>query len=91
MVADRVVVETRRAGTEDAWRWSSDGKGSYDIEPLALDAAPVRGTRVILHINAASDEFLETYRIESLIREHSGRRGGADRAPRQRGSRIEAG
>ena len=72
MVADHVVVETRRAGTEQAWRWTSDGKGSYEIEALALDAAPARGTRVILAINAASDEFLESYRVEHLIREHSG-------------------
>ncbi len=72
MVADQVVVETRRAGSDQAWTWSSDGKGSYTIEPLALDAAPSRGTRVTLHVNAGSDEFLEPYRIESLIREHSG-------------------
>ena len=72
MVADQVVVETRRAGGEEAWRWSSDGKGTYDIEPLPLEEAPPRGTRVLLHVNAASDEFLENYRVESLIREHSG-------------------
>ncbi len=40
MVADEVVVETRRAGAGEAWRWSSDGQGSFTIAPLALDAAP---------------------------------------------------
>ena len=72
MVADEVVVETRRAGAEEAWRWSSDGKGSFTIAPLALDAAPTRGTRVILHLNAESQEFLDTWRVERIVRDHSG-------------------
>lgn len=72
MVASRVVVETRQAGSDEAWRWTSDGKGSYDIEALPLDQAPARGTRVTLAVNEASDEFLDSWRIESLIREHSG-------------------
>lgn len=72
MVATRVVVETRRAGSDQAWTWSSEGKGSYDIEPLAIEAAPSRGTRVVLELKPEADEFLEAYRVESLIREHSG-------------------
>jgi molecular chaperone HtpG len=43
MVADEVVVQTRRAGSDAAWRWSSDGKGSFTIAPLALEA-PCRST-----------------------------------------------
>ena len=72
MVADDVVVDTRRAGGEDAWRWSSDGKGSFTIAPLPLDEAPARGTRVVLHLNAESEEFLDAWRTERIIREHSG-------------------
>ncbi len=72
MVADEVVVETRRAGGDEAWRWSSDGKGAFTIAPLALDAAPERGTRVILHLNDASHEFSEAHRVERIVREHSG-------------------
>ena len=72
MVANQVDVETRKAGTDTAFRWTSDGKGTYTIQPLALDAAPVRGTRVILHMNAASDEYLETWKLEGIVREHSG-------------------
>ncbi len=72
MVAGSVVVETRRAGSEEAWRWTSDGKGSYQIAPLPLEEAPLRGTRVTLHMTQDGGEFLESYRIESLIREHSG-------------------
>jgi molecular chaperone HtpG len=72
MVADDVVVETRRAGGDEALRWSSDGKGSFTIAPLALDEAPTRGTRVILHLNAESQEFLDSWRVERIIRDHSG-------------------
>jgi molecular chaperone HtpG len=72
MVADEVVVETRRAGGEAAWRWSSDGKGSFTIAPLALEAAPERGTRVVLHLNDASHDFSDAYRLERIVREHSG-------------------
>jgi len=72
MVADDVVVATRRAGGDAAWRWSSDGKGSFTIAPLALEAAPERGTRVILHLNDASHDFSDAYRLERIVREHSG-------------------
>ncbi|MGI3900946.1 MAG: molecular chaperone HtpG [Janthinobacterium lividum] len=73
MVASSVEVLTRRAGTDDAWRWTSDGKGSYAVAALPLDAAPSRGTRVTLHLNEeAAKEFLEPWRVERLIKEHSG-------------------
>ena len=72
MVAEEVVVETRRAGGAEAWRWSSDGKGAFTIAPLALEAAPARGTRVILHLNAESEDYAEAGRIEGIVREHSG-------------------
>ncbi|HLW91849.1 MAG TPA: molecular chaperone HtpG, partial [Roseiarcus sp.] len=72
MVADEVVVETRRAGAGEAWRWSSDGKGSYTIAPLRLDAAPKHGARVILHLNDASKDYADPHRIERIVREHSG-------------------
>ena len=72
MVADHVVVETRRAGTNDAWSWTSDGKGTYTIAPLALDVAPARGPRVILHLNTASKDYLEAWKLETIVTEHSG-------------------
>ncbi|MBV8472169.1 MAG: molecular chaperone HtpG, partial [Hyphomicrobiales bacterium] len=72
MVADQVVVETRRAGSSEAWRWSSDGKGAYTIASLPLDQAPARGSRVVLHLNEASGEYLEPHRLERIVREHSG-------------------
>lgn len=73
MVADSVEVRTRRAGSDEAWRWTSDGKGDYAVAPLSLEEAPARGTRVTLHLNeAAAAEFLEPYRVERLVKEHSG-------------------
>jgi len=71
MVADRVDVFTRRAGSGEAFHWSSDGKGTFSIEPIAQDEAPVRGTRVVLHLNEASKDYLESGRIERVVREHS--------------------
>jgi molecular chaperone HtpG len=71
MVADRVDVFTRRAGSHEAFHWSSDGKGTFSIEPLAEDEAPVRGTRVVLHLNETSKDYLETGQIERIVREHS--------------------
>ncbi len=72
MVADEVTVDTRRAGAEEAWRWTSDGKGSYTIALLALEAAPTRGTRVTLKLNAESGDYVESFKIERIVREHSG-------------------
>jgi molecular chaperone HtpG len=72
MVADRVEVATRRAGSDEAWLWTSEGKGSYTIAPLNAEEAPAAGTRVTLHLNDESEEFLDAYRIERALREHSG-------------------
>ncbi len=72
MIADHVEVATRRAGEDQAWLWASQGKGSYTIAPLPLDDAPLVGARVTLHLNSDSDEFLEPWRIENIVREHSG-------------------
>jgi molecular chaperone HtpG len=71
MVADRVEVDTRRAGTEEAWRWTSDGKGTYAIEPLPPEEAPARGTRVCLHLNEHATDYLESWKVESIVREYS--------------------
>lgn len=72
MVAERVVVETRKAGSQEAFSWTSDGKGSYTIAALALEEAPKRGTRVILHLNDDSKSYLEPWKLEPIVREHSG-------------------
>jgi molecular chaperone HtpG len=71
IVADKVDVFTQRAGSSEAFHWSSDGKGTFSIVPVAQDEAPVRGTRVVLHLNEASKDYLEAGRIEQVVREHS--------------------
>jgi molecular chaperone HtpG len=72
MVADRVVVTSRRAGSNEAWRWSSDGKGSYTVEPAPADTAPPRGTNVVLHLMDDAKDYTERHRIESIVRANSG-------------------
>jgi molecular chaperone HtpG len=58
-------VISRRAGSDEAWSWRSDGRGSFDVAP-AERANP--GTDVILHIKADADEFLEPIRLQTIIR-----------------------
>ncbi|MDB5641742.1 MAG: molecular chaperone HtpG, partial [Hyphomicrobiales bacterium] len=72
MVADKVVVETRKAGDEQAWRWESDGKGEFTISPLPLDEAPPHGARVILELSEAGNAYAQPGKIEQIVREHSG-------------------
>jgi molecular chaperone HtpG len=72
MVADEVVVDTRRAGEAQAWRWRSDGKGEYSITALDGAAAPARGARVALRLMDSAKDLLEPGRVERILREHSG-------------------
>jgi molecular chaperone HtpG len=72
MVAQRVDVLSRRAGSAEAWQWSSDGKGEYAVSPLAPEAAPQRGTRVVLHLLDDAKSYAESARVEQLIRAQSG-------------------
>ncbi len=70
IVADKVVVETRRAGlaATDAVRWESDGQGEFTVEPVERAD---RGTAVTLHLKKKESEFAEPLRIEGLIRKYS--------------------
>ncbi|TPK73176.1 molecular chaperone HtpG [Mesorhizobium sp. B2-4-18] len=72
MVATRVDVISRLAGSEEAWRWSSDGKGSYEIAPAPLEVAPKRGTRVVLHLMDDAASYTGSYRLEQLAKAQSG-------------------
>jgi|BEDMetMinimDraft_2_1075160.scaffolds.fasta_scaffold00779_5 molecular chaperone HtpG len=65
MVAERVEVVSRRAGREDAYRWSSEGRGTFTVTPAERDRA---GTDVILHLKADAEEFLDPYRLETIVR-----------------------
>ncbi|MCB8874208.1 molecular chaperone HtpG [Acidisoma silvae] len=65
MVAERVEVISRRAGSEEAWSWRSAGRGSFDVSPATRETV---GTDIILHIKADADEFLEPMRLQTIIR-----------------------
>ncbi len=70
IVADRVTVETRRAGDPpgQGWLWSSTGEDAYDIEPCEREP---RGTTVTLHLKEDADEFLEPFRLRSVIKKYA--------------------
>jgi len=70
IVADRVEVLSRKAGLEagEAVHWESDGQGEFTI---AAAESELRGTTVTLHLKEAEKEFLESSRLESLIRKYS--------------------
>ena len=68
MVAERVEVVSRKAGSTEAWRWSSDGKGSFTVGEAKLES---RGTRITLHTNEAGKEFLEAGRIREVVKRYS--------------------
>ena len=70
IIADKVTVITRRAGLgrEHGVRWESDGQGSFSLETVDKDN---RGTEVILHLREGEDDFLEDYRLRSIIRKYS--------------------
>lgn len=68
MVADTVDVITRRAGEDKAWKWSSDGKGTFAIEEAERAG---RGTTVILHLKDGEDEFFEPARLRQIVKTYS--------------------
>ncbi len=72
IVADKVVVNTRRADAKssEAICWTSNGEGEFTIEPISKDQ---RGTEVVLHLRSDSefDTFLSSWQLKSLIRKYS--------------------
>ncbi len=70
IVADRITVESRRAGLSAAEgvRWTSEGTGEFEVE--TIDKA-TRGTDVILHLREGEDDFLQTWRLRSVVGKYS--------------------
>jgi molecular chaperone HtpG len=70
IVADRITVETRRAGLDavQGVRWESGGEGDYTIEQIDK---PGRGTDVTLHLREGEDELLSAWKLKSIIRKYS--------------------
>ncbi len=70
IVADRVTVETRRAGLapEHGVRWESSGEGEYTLENIEREQ---HGTVVTLHLREGEDEFLDDFRLRNIIHKYS--------------------
>ena len=65
MVADRVEVTSRKAGSEEAFTWASEGAGQFTLAPATRENP---GTDVLLHIKSDASEYLEPIRLETVIR-----------------------
>ena len=70
IVADKVTVTSRRAGTDknEAVRWESDGQGSFTLENAEQES---RGTVVTLHLKEGEEEFADNFRLRNIIKQYS--------------------
>lgn len=73
MVSDSVIVESKKAGESDAYRWISNGTDGYEITKVQKES---NGTRIILHIKENTkddpfDSYLEEFKIQSLVKKYS--------------------
>ncbi|MFW5807002.1 MAG: molecular chaperone HtpG [Spirochaetota bacterium] len=68
MVADRVDVVSRKAGEEQAYRWSSDGRTGYEIEPAEREQ---NGTTVTLFLSEDGKEFADRFQIQNVVKKYS--------------------
>jgi molecular chaperone HtpG len=73
MVAERIVVISRRAGTSEVWNWSSSGGSGFEIAPAGDDDARrlKRGTEIVVHLKADAAKYLEAYEIERIVGAYS--------------------
>jgi len=73
MVADRIVVTSRRAGTDAAWVWSSSGGSGFEIAPASEEETKrlTRGTEIALHLKPDAKKYLEAWEIERIVGAYS--------------------
>ena len=79
MVASKIEVVTKKAGTSDVWKWVSDGKGAYELDSVDATAFPLvdgvdegaQGTCVIMHLNDEDKEFATRWKIEDIVKRYS--------------------
>src|SRR6202163_4763875 len=73
MVAERIVVTSRRAGSDQAWTWSSSGGSGFEIAPAGEEDSKrvARGTEIVLPLKKDAAKYLETYEIERIVRAYS--------------------
>ena len=68
MVADKIEVVSRKAGEEVAYRWTSDGKTGFDIEPASREVA---GTTILLHLNDEGKQYANGWRLKEVVKKYS--------------------
>jgi molecular chaperone HtpG len=68
MVSDQVVVRSKKYDSSSSYLWTSDGKGTFSIEPTEFNLS---GTEITLSIKKDEDEFLSKYRIEEIVKKYS--------------------
>jgi molecular chaperone HtpG len=68
MVADKIEVVSHKAGEDKAWRWTSDGKTGFDIEPAERESV---GTTVILHLNEEGKQYANGWRLQEIVKKYS--------------------
>jgi molecular chaperone HtpG len=73
MVAERIVVFSHRAGSDEVWSWSSSGGSGFEIAPAGEDDAKrvTRGTEIVLHLKPDAAKYLESYEIERIVGAYS--------------------
>jgi molecular chaperone HtpG len=73
MVAERIIVSSRRAGSDQVWTWSSSGGSGFEIAPASEEVAKriPRGTEIVLHLKPEAKKYLETYEIERIVGAYS--------------------
>jgi molecular chaperone HtpG len=68
IIADKVILTTRRAGSTDAVKWTSSGEGDYTLDAVTKES---RGTEITLHLRKDEDEFLNDWQLKSIVRKYS--------------------
>lgn len=73
MVAEKIVVVSRRAGESDVWTWTSSGGSGFEIARASDEEAArvTRGTEIVLHLKDDAKKYLETYEIERVVSAYS--------------------
>jgi molecular chaperone HtpG len=73
MVADRIEVTSRRAGSDETWVWRSEGGAGFDVAPASEEQAArvPRGTEVLLHLKADDKKYAERFELERVVRTYS--------------------
>ena len=68
MVAEKVEVVSRKAGSEEAWKWSSNGKGTFTLEEAERES---QGTTITLYLNEEGHEYASRWTLDRLVKRYS--------------------